>query len=365
MEKDKLIQAVKAGKLSRVKKLVRASKNGNEDAALVVAAQEGHLEIVHFLVEQCSADVNATDELGRTALMWAAKNCKVEIVQYLVDRCSADVHAKDNNGRTAYGLLLRDREPDQIEAILEPYLELPQSGKYFRDDPYEIHKTKTTDRSTSHFIPASEIELFQFRPNGGFGCEFRAKWLGVDAVVKLFRPSVFKMSFEEEIRLSLQLRHPNVLKTYGGFDGIPQLLFLVYEYASKGSLIEYVRSTQFNDFTMWKYLHEAALGLEYLHERKIIHSDLRCSNILIGSDGMAKVSNFGASRPKERSDDCFSGHGASERWHSPEALKGKSPPTFESDVYSLGMCILEASTKKMPWSTREYYNMDRLPSPLV
>ncbi|POM68810.1 Serine/threonine protein kinase [Phytophthora palmivora] len=44
---------------------------------------------------------------------------------------------------------------------------------------------------------------------------------------------------------------------------------------------------------LWKKLHETALGLRYLHMKRVIHSDLKCNNILISSDGKAKLTDFG------------------------------------------------------------------------
>lgn len=100
---------------------------------------------------------------------------------------------------------------------------------------------------------------------------------------------------------------------------------------------------------MWKYLYEVALGLEYLHERGIVHGDLRCCNVLIASDGKAKLSNFGLSASTSRSSEVSAGAVGPLRWQAPEVLEGRTP-SFESDVYSLGMCVLEATTGKEPWS---------------
>ncbi|GMF23616.1 unnamed protein product [Phytophthora lilii] len=69
---------------------------------------------------------------------------------------------------------------------------------------------------------------------------------------------------------------------------------------------------------MWTFLHQASLGLEHLHERGVVHGDLRCT------DG-------------------------SMRWQSLEVLRGE-PLSCSSDVDSLGMCIVEAVTGKVPWA---------------
>ncbi|KAG6947288.1 hypothetical protein JG687_00016190 [Phytophthora cactorum] len=117
---------------------------------------------------------------------------------------------------------------------------------------------------------------------------------------------------------------------YGACTAGPNLQFFVCEYASQGSLREHTDPARITKSTMWKLLHEAVLGLEYLHERGIIHGDLRCSNILVGSDGMAKLSNLRLSGSTSV---------ASSRWQSPEVLEG-NPPSQQSDVYSLGICII-------------------------
>ncbi|EGZ12014.1 hypothetical protein PHYSODRAFT_390310, partial [Phytophthora sojae] len=155
-------------------------------------------------------------------------------------------------------------------------------------------------------------------------------------------------SFGDEVRMWQQLRHPNVLKMYGACDAGHHLLFFVCEYACQGSLLEHVKSSSVETQTMWKYLYEAALGLEYLHERGLVHGDLRCSNILIGSDGMANLSNFGLSGSIKASTAVSDSIVRSMRWQAPEVVEG-APPMFESDVYSLGMCILESVTREEPW----------------
>ncbi|GMF12404.1 unnamed protein product [Phytophthora lilii] len=104
---------------------------------------------------------------------------------------------------------------------------------------------------------------------------------------------------------------------------------------------------------MWTLLYQAALGLEYLHERGIIHGDLRCSNILIGSDGLAKLTNLGWSLSTTTSGlDRRSTTVGSMRWQPPEVLKCERL-SFASDIYSLGMCIVESVTRKMPWDRRD------------
>jgi serine/threonine protein kinase len=130
-----------------------------------------------------------------------------------------------------------------------------------------------------------------------------------------------------------RLNHPHVVQLFGACDvGSPAML--VCEYATNGSLDKYliVHPDQLR-----RKLHEAALGVQYLHQRGIVHGDLKCNNVVIGSDVKAKVTDFGLS----------SGGGSVQisgavPWLAPECLGGdRVSPTIESDVYSLGMCVIE------------------------
>ncbi|EGZ20941.1 hypothetical protein PHYSODRAFT_489196 [Phytophthora sojae] len=172
-----------------------------------------------------------------------------------------------------------------------------------------------------------------------------------DVAVKLFiADASYHAVFEDEVRLWHQLRHPNVIKMYGACDATPlPLQCFICEYASNGSLLEYVTPTPPVEQRVWSLLHQAALGLEYLHERGIVHGDLRCSNILIGSEGLSKLANF--TRSAKVGQTAISSRVGSMRWQAPEISDGKTL-SFASDVYSLGMCILEAVARAMPWKYR-------------
>lgn len=91
-------------------------------------------------------------------------------------------------------------------------------------------------------------------------------------------------------------------------------------------------------------------GLNYLHQNKIVHRDLKSANIMIASDGILKVGDFGSSRKFEENDGflCKSLRG-SPYWMAPEVV-AREGYTFSADVWSLGCVLIEMATGRPPWS---------------
>ncbi|RLN48798.1 hypothetical protein BBJ29_004560 [Phytophthora kernoviae] len=202
------------------------------------------------------------------------------------------------------------------------------------------------------FIEWYELADEKYFDQGGFGEVWRAKWLNSDVVVKrVIMDNEFtstnnnrsgqRQMFQHEMALWFKLNHPHVVKLFGGCHvGTP---FFVCEEAKNGPLNKYLKQ---HPDEIWQKLYEATLGLEYLHARSIVHRDLKCDNILVGSDGNAKLADFGLSAFAKTVDQGKLS--AATRWVAPECL-GESQASCASDIYSLGMCIIQAVSGKYPW----------------
>lgn len=262
------------------------ASNNAEWTALMQAAAYGNVKVLRYLID-LGADPSATDNVGETALMLAAKNNNVDATKYLASR-GANVNAMNQKGETAFRLAV-NRGYQDIQRVLWPALE----PSWAANRATNAVTASALDRSLERgFIAPLELELLECIDNGNVIGDYRAKWLDADVIVKLFVPDGSNSTFADEVQLWQQLRHPNVIKLHGVCHGAGLQLF-VSEYASGGSLSEYLRPrTARSSSVSWMCLHQAALGLEYLHERKIVHGDLRCSNILIGSDHLVKLANF-------------------------------------------------------------------------
>ncbi|OWZ01048.1 TKL protein kinase [Phytophthora megakarya] len=187
-------------------------------------------------------------------------------------------------------------------------------------------------------IPSDQIELESFPVEGSFGTVYRAKWLDTKVLARqLPAHANDEVQFLKELSMWSKLSHPNVERLFGVCDH--SLPFVISERLSENSLTQ---SIDANSGMVWQNLLDVALGLNYLHSQNIIHGDLKCNNIVV--DGSAKICDFGLTSIPNYD------VATSIRWKAPELLRGEQP-SFASDIYSLGMCIIEAITGEVPWTS--------------
>ncbi|RLN51988.1 hypothetical protein BBJ28_00012981 [Nothophytophthora sp. Chile5] len=201
----------------------------------------------------------------------------------------------------------------------------------------------------SWFIPPYQVELGKHIAVGAFGSVYHGKWLGTDVVVKQVLADQKEREnwtqFRREVDLWFTLNHPNLIKLYGAcHEGRP---FFVCERASFGTLASRAKGKPRDE--RWLSLQNVAVGLEHLHQHGIVHGDLKGNNILVCA-GAVKLADFGLSVLVDHveSDADIDGACGAFRWKAPECLNG-ARPTFASDIYSFGMCILEVVTGEFPW----------------
>lgn len=331
--------AASSGHSDIVKHLVESGADvnvvdGNGDTALHRAADCGHFTIAKYLVE-AGADVNAIDKNERVPLLLAARRGYLELAKYLASY-TASTAISASAGRMA----LDDAERNGFTDIRQLLLRHLQATS-------PAVEPRRLARATRWFISPFEIEAHRADGTGSIGGDFVATWLDTSVVIKLF--VTVNSRLEDEIEQWSKLLHPNVQMLYGACTiGHP---FFVCEFASQGSVVEFLRRCEPKVRRPWRFMRDAALGLQYLHERNVLHRDLRGSNILVGDDGMAKLADFKLGRFTGRSL-ARQSTGEYVRWASPELLKGEEL-TPASDIYSLGMCIVEAVTGKRPYPDDE------------
>ncbi|KZP25836.1 kinase-like protein [Athelia psychrophila] len=197
----------------------------------------------------------------------------------------------------------------------------------------------------------------QFMPrcigSGGFGEVRSGRWQQMDVALKVLKnesgitPS--SMMLEREINIWSRLRHPHILQFLGAnvWGDKP---FIVMPYMRNGNAREYLVGHPNSNRA--EILHQASLGLAYLHGKYIVHADVKGTNILIDNGGTAVLCDFGLSRL--RSDVNSRTRVAANTpvygsiyWMAPERLSG-GPLQTPSDIYSFGMMIYELFTDDIP-----------------
>lgn len=154
--------------------------------------------------------------------------------------------------------------------------------------------------------------------------------------------------FLREISLTRKVTHPNVVRTYEAGRYLDQY-FVSMEYVPGVTLKEYLHETPVPPDEAIHIFKQIADGLSAIHKEDIIHRDLKLTNIIITSDKLIKITDFGIARPKTSElttqDDMLgtATHMAPEIWRGDEATK-------QADLYSLGVILYELLTGILPFN---------------
>ncbi|XP_028035821.1 neither inactivation nor afterpotential protein C [Bombyx mandarina] len=172
--------------------------------------------------------------------------------------------------------------------------------------------------------------------------------------------------------------HLNLIDFYGVFcervDNINKIWF-VLELCENGSVIDIVRKLNTAERKMSEehiayILKYTIKALVYLHENKVMHRNIRCSNILITKDGEVKLSDFGLSCKLSGTLDKSKTNVGSPSWMAPEVVTcGNDGYGNRIDVWALGITTIEMADGKAPYQdmhpTRALFQIVRCPPPTI
>jgi len=157
-------------------------------------------------------------------------------------------------------------------------------------------------------------------------------------------------SLRKELEMYQQLSHPHIV-SYLGHEVRDGQLCIFLEYMSEGSLKEKLAEFgAFQEDLCCALARQILLSLEYLHSMRVLHRDLKCSNLLLDVSGRVKISDFGCSRWITVGDEAKTLIG-SPWWLPPELLRGEAYGP-SADIWSFGCTIIELLTAKAPWTNQ-------------
>lgn len=191
--------------------------------------------------------------------------------------------------------------------------------------------------------------------NGTYGSVYYGLLRDQEVAIKRMTATKTK-EFMAEMKVLCKVHHTNLVELIG-YAATDDELFLIYEYAQKGSLRSHLHDPQSKGHTSLSWIIrvqialDAARGLEYIHEHTkthYVHRDIKTSNILLDSTFRAKISDFGLAKLIGKPSD---GESTTTKvvgtfgYLAPEYLSdGRA--TAKSDVYAFGVVLFEIISGK-------------------
>ncbi|KAK7261016.1 hypothetical protein RIF29_27319 [Crotalaria pallida] len=282
----------------------------SEEAALAMAAKE-------------KAKVKAALEAAEEAMKMAEKEAR--------KRQHAEMKAK--------------REAEEKDRVL--------TALAVKDFRYRKYTIEEIEDATEKFSPSFKIG------EGGYGPVFKGQLDHTPVAIKILSPdaSQGRKQFQQEVEVLSSMRHPNLVLLLGA---CPEYGCLVYEYMENGSLEDRLMMKNNSPPIPWRkrfeIAAEIATALVFLHQAKpepLVHRDLKPANILLDRNFVSKISDVGLARlvPPSVVDSVtqyYMTAAAGTLCYIDPQYQQTGKLTTKSDIYSLGIMLLQIVTAKPP-----------------
>ncbi|TKY53572.1 L-type lectin-domain containing receptor kinase S.7 [Spatholobus suberectus] len=224
---------------------------------------------------------------------------------------------------------VRGNKKEDIESLSKKAADIPKVFTY-----------KQLSKATCNFSKENLLG------RGAFGSVYKGIILDSGKTVAVKKISATSKQGEKEFLAEIctigRLKHKNLVKLQGWCNEDKNLL-LVYDYMQNGSLDHFIGKDILNWQTRHKILTGLASALLYLHEEcgnPVVHRDVKPNNVMLDSNHNAHLGDFGLARLLKKEGSVTTNVAGTLGYLAPEvSFTGKATP--ESDVYSLGIVVLE------------------------
>ncbi|NWW52293.1 NEK5 kinase, partial [Pedionomus torquatus] len=213
-----------------------------------------------------------------------------------------------------------------------------------------------------------KYEIVKKIGEGSFGTIFLAKGKvdNEQCVVKEINltkmPVKEKEASQKEVVLLAKMKHANIVAFYDSLQE-KNKLYIVMEYCDGGDLMKRINMQHgvlFDEDQILSWFVQISLGLKHIHDKKILHRDVKAQNIFLSNNGkVAKLGDFGIARQLNSTMEFAHTCVGTPYYLSPEICENR-PYNNKTDIWSLGCVLYELCALKHPVSTFEGNSLHQL-----
>lgn len=253
----------------------------------------------------------------------------------------------------------------------------PETGFGTRLNTENMYGRFDLEKLPKGHIIDERYEIIRKLGQGSFGAVYLAydNHMEIQKALKIIPEAVTNdkeamISLKKEASIMVKLNHPNIVRVYD-FHYSSDVKYIDMEYVNGISLADLKlekKDKKFPEAEVKNYAIQIAEGLEYAHNQRVIHKDIKPQNIMLTQNGTIKLMDFGIAETVHNSMSRLKNTGSSGTlvYMSPEQLRGKDVGK-ESDIYAVGATLYELLTGNPPFFQGDvtYQIISENPQPIM